>query len=181
MTTELKWMPLDIGWYHSHTMFLRTDHHGAYMLLICQYWQVGHLPDDDRMLARITRQSLRQWRKMRPTIAQLFECGWVHPYLDGLRAKAEAGYARRLAYIKANDARRPPPAEWAVIRNRIFERDNYTCTYCGTRGGELQCDHVIPIARDGTNDDGNLTTACKPCNLSKHSRMPEEWLSSRTH
>jgi uncharacterized protein YdaU (DUF1376 family) len=170
-----KWMPLNIGWYYSHTMFLNTLEHGAYMLLICVYWQIGKLPDDDKMLARATRLSLHRWRKIKPTISSLFEPGWKHPYLDELKAKCEAGYARRVARMKANDARRPAPADWAVIRSRIFLRDNYTCTYCGNRGGELHCDHVVPIARNGTNDDDNLTTACVDCNISKGARLLSEW------
>lgn len=170
-----KWMPFDIGWYMSHTMFLNTTEHGAYILLIAAYWEIGGLPDNDAMLARATKLSLHRWKKIRPTIALLFEPRWRHPYLDELKAKCQAGYDRRVAALRANDARRPPPSEWAIIRQRIFERDDFTCTYCGTRGGELHCDHVVPICRDGTNTDDNLTTACVDCNMRKGARLLSEW------
>lgn len=70
---------------------------------------------------------------------------------------------------------RPWQYEWAKIRTAIFERDDYTCTYCGTRGGQLQCDHIIPVARGGLHDDDNLTTACEPCNRSKGAKLLSEW------
>jgi len=71
---------------------------------------------------------------------------------------------------------RPPIDEWKATRTRIFERDNYTCTYCGARGGQLECDHVHPVSRGGGNSDSNLTTACKPCNRDKGSKTVDEWM-----
>lgn len=70
---------------------------------------------------------------------------------------------------------RLPANEWKVIRARIFERDNYTCQYCGDRGGKLECDHVMPLSRGGSDEDDNLVTACRPCNRSKRDKTLEEW------
>lgn len=64
--------------------------------------------------------------------------------------------------------------EWAIIRDRIFARDNYTCRYCGDRGGKLECDHVFPVSRGGGHEDDNLVTACLPCNRKKRDRTPDE-------
>lgn len=64
---------------------------------------------------------------------------------------------------------------WAAIRSKVFERDNYTCQYCHARGVELECDHVIPISLGGTNEMGNLVTACRDCNRSKRAKALEEW------
>ena len=66
-------------------------------------------------------------------------------------------------------------ANWPELRQQVLERDNYTCQYCGQQGGKIHCDHVIPVARGGTNDLSNLVTACERCNLSKNNRTPEEW------
>lgn len=74
-----------------------------------------------------------------------------------------------------NPPLRQPIDEWKLTRARILERDNYTCTYCGVRGGKLECDHIHPISRGGSNDDENLTTACKPCNREKGTKTVEEW------
>ena len=74
------------------------------------------------------------------------------------------------------DADRPSPHRWSIIRTRVFERDDYTCQYCGARGGKLECDHVHPVARGGQHDDSNLVTACLPCNRSKRDKFLHEWL-----
>lgn len=103
------------------------------------------------------------------------------------RLSAELFRARFLAAAKgeqnefADFVRRPktfrlPANEWAEIRSRIFERDDYTCRYCGERGGKLECDHVIPHSRGGPDTDDNLVTACFKCNRSKKDKTPEEWV-----
>lgn len=70
---------------------------------------------------------------------------------------------------------RPPSHEWQAIRAEVFERDNFTCRYCGAHGVALECDHVIPVAKGGTHDLTNLKTACKACNRSKAAKPLEEW------
>lgn len=65
--------------------------------------------------------------------------------------------------------------EWAEIRSRIFQRDDYTCRYCSARGGRLECDHVVPVARGGSDDDSNLATACRKCNRSKAAKTLAQW------
>ena len=49
----------------------------------------------------------------------------------------------------------------------------HRCVYCG--GPFEHIDHVKPISRGGTNWPANLRPSCKPCNLSKHARTPDEW------
>lgn len=40
-----------------------------------------------------------------------------------------------------------------MVRKRIFKRDNFVCAYCGKSGGILECDHIIPLSRGGSNHD----------------------------
>ena len=63
----------------------------------------------------------------------------------------------------------------AVILNRknIFQRDNYTCQYCGTSSGSLTLDHIIPKEQGGDDVWENLVTACLQCNLKKGNHSPE--------
>lgn len=35
--------------------------------------------------------------------------------------------------------------EYKLWRTAVFERDNYTCIFCGTRGGRLNADHIKPF------------------------------------
>lgn len=36
--------------------------------------------------------------------------------------------------------------EYKLWRKAVFERDNYTCIWCGQKGGELHADHIKPFA-----------------------------------
>lgn len=54
-------------------------------------------------------------------------------------------------------------------RFELFKRDGFTCQYCGRQPPEatLQIDHIVPVAEGGDNDEMNLITACRSCNLGK--------------
>lgn len=54
---------------------------------------------------------------------------------------------------------------------RTFRRDEWTCRGCGSVGGDLTVDHVIPVSKGGTNDDGNLQTMCRSCNSRKRDHL----------
>jgi len=71
---------------------------------------------------------------------------------------------------------RPIAREWQLLRMAVFERDHYTCQYCGRTGGKLECDHVVPVSRGGSNDLVNLATACFCCNRAKHDKTAKEWI-----
>lgn len=77
------------------------------------------------------------------------------------------------------DSGRPPTHEWRELRRAVFERDDFTCQYCGVRGGRLQCDHIVPVSHGGSHLLSNLTTACRSCNLSKSNKTLQEWRLGR--
>lgn len=54
-------------------------------------------------------------------------------------------------------------------RFAVFKRDFFTCQYCGATppGAVLEVDHIEPVAEGGSDDEGNLVTACFPCNRGK--------------
>lgn len=64
---------------------------------------------------------------------------------------------------------------WYKIINEVFQRDNFTCAYCGQIGGKLECDHIHPISKGGTNDLENLITACRKCNRQKKDKSVQEF------
>lgn len=61
---------------------------------------------------------------------------------------------------------------------RVFQRDHYTCRYCGRTGIPLTVDHVILYEEGGPTTEENLVTACKPCNKDRGSMLFEQWLNS---
>ncbi len=72
------------------------------------------------------------------------------------------------------------PGAKAQRRRRIFARDGHRCVYCGKVLPEelLSLDHVEPRRKGGDHSDGNLVTACRPCNRAKGGRPAWEYLAS---
>jgi 5-methylcytosine-specific restriction endonuclease McrA len=68
----------------------------------------------------------------------------------------------------------PRAAQRKISRRALFARDEWSCVYCGTSGGRLTLDHVLPRSRGGDSVWENVVTACAPCNLRKGDRLPEE-------
>lgn len=92
MKTDI-WMPLYIGDYLADTMRLSTEQHGAYILMLMEYWRSGPLPDDDEELAAMTKLPLSQWRKHRKKLVRFFaiqEGYWRHKRVDEELAAAAA-------------------------------------------------------------------------------------------
>ena len=71
---------------------------------------------------------------------------------------------------------RVPTKEVKFNRENIFQRDEYTCQYCGTphREHNLNLDHVIPRDQGGQTSWENIVTACIGCNSRKANRLPHQ-------
>jgi hypothetical protein len=64
--------------------------------------------------------------------------------------------------------------EYRSWRTAVFEKDNYTCQACGSRGGKLSADHVYPVALypERELDVANGRTLCWPKCHMKHGWNP---------
>jgi 5-methylcytosine-specific restriction endonuclease McrA len=71
---------------------------------------------------------------------------------------------------------RSPRPQVRLTRHNVMLRDGHQCQYCGARPPlrDLNIDHVLPRSRGGPDSWENLVTACRPCNLRKGWRTPEE-------
>lgn len=56
---------------------------------------------------------------------------------------------------------------WGRLRRIVRKRDNSHCRYCGEFSADGHADHVIPLAKGGTDSIDNLVWACPDCNLAK--------------
>lgn len=71
---------------------------------------------------------------------------------------------------------RTPRPTVRLTRHNLMIRDGHECQYCGKRPPlrELNIDHVQPRCRGGTDSWENLVVSCRPCNLKKAWKTPEE-------
>jgi 5-methylcytosine-specific restriction endonuclease McrA len=64
------------------------------------------------------------------------------------------------------------PSDIADIRR--MQKDK--CAYCKVKlKGRGHIDHIIPLARGGTNYRSNLQLTCRSCNCRKHAKHPIEF------
>ncbi len=67
-----------------------------------------------------------------------------------------------------------PHRKRKLTRFEIFNRDQYTCQYCGKQSRQLTLDHVVPRYRGGQHTWENVVSACVACNRRKAGRTPQE-------
>lgn len=65
----------------------------------------------------------------------------------------------------------------------IAQRANHRCEYCKAPevvfNFPFEVEHIVPLSRQGSDDDANLALACRSCNLRKGNRI--SGLSSRSN
>lgn len=101
------------------------------------------------------------------------------------RKQAESKYVSLSNVVAESQERRKETARRRYVtrdlKQRILERDNYTCQICGISKqyldnlvpglGDyllLEIDHIVPVAKGGRGDDeNNLQTLCWRCNRKK--------------
>jgi hypothetical protein len=153
------WMPLHIADYLADTGHLTATEHGAYMLLIMHYWQNGHLPANEKLIARVARMTADQWEESRDKLLSYFTAD------RGAYSRADKAVGRGLN-------RRAPVS----MRRAALERDGEICAYCGAVEGPFHVDHKTPWSLGGRHDLDNLCVACEACNITKSNLPYSEWM-----
>lgn len=80
------------------------------------------------------------------------------------------------AIIVLTEYDRLPRREVRFSRQNIFERDKFTCQYCGIRfeNRDLNLDHVIPRDKGGETSWENVVCSCIRCNTRKGNKLPAQ-------
>lgn len=91
-------MPLYIGDYLRDTRHLTTLQHGAYLLLIMEYWTKGELPKDCEKIRKICGLTPQLWRSNSLAIASMFTPDWRHSRVERELQKAKEISLKRAVY-----------------------------------------------------------------------------------
>lgn len=110
----LPYMQLYVADYLADTAHLSTEEHGAYLLLIFNYWQRGKpLPNNDKRLAMISRLSNERWADVKETLIEFFNVTpteWKHERIErdliGVNSKSSAASIAGKASAEAKKAKK---------------------------------------------------------------------------
>ena len=113
-----------------------------------------------------------------------------HENIEKSRKQRTDWYARnkerlidhwRVSWHANNLRRRKAPGKIsASALAEILELQRHRCAACRRSvRGSYHIDHIIPIARGGTNDRRNIQILCPTCNLSKGAKDPATFMRSR--
>tara|TARA_R110002072_G_scaffold30569_3_gene95431 strand:- start:1589 stop:2353 length:765 start_codon:yes stop_codon:yes gene_type:complete len=168
-------MPLYIGDYLAGTSRLTTELHGAYMLLIMDYWMNGPLPNNDAMLASITRMSPDAWSNARACLEHFFsidEASWKHKRIE--QELASAYEKKRVAKERAEAAAK---ARWEKQRAReAASNKNATSNAASNTQAVLEeCPSPPPPPSPITTTDVVVTP---PPKIPHHQSLIDNWQPS---
>jgi 5-methylcytosine-specific restriction endonuclease McrA len=116
----------------------------------------------ERLEALLTRviAPLKRWAVTPTTTVRRAEV------LELLRLAEEA--RQESVALRGDPTRQHIPAD---VRRRVIARARGVCCLCtNPLGADVHIDHIIPLARFGTNSEDNLQAICAGCNLRKSAR-----------
>ncbi len=119
----LPYMQLYIADYLADTMHLSAEEHGAYLLLMFNYWQTGK-PIPKNRLAKIARLTNERWADVEPSLQEPF-CDngeeWVHLRIEedlaSVREKLTKKSAAGKASVQARRSRKEADVQTKQERN----------------------------------------------------------------
>lgn len=100
----LPYMQLYIADYLADTMHLSTEEHGAYLLLMFNYWQTGRAIPKNR-LAKIARVSSERWGAVEESLREFFTDNgteWIHKRIEDDLHSVRETLAKKSAAGKAS-------------------------------------------------------------------------------
>ena len=146
--------------------------------------RLARLSDEElkaRARARKKKQrGTEQYRKQRNAAAKLRYAENV-AVREKHRVAAREWKKKNPDRYKANKRKRKKIKRARLIQ-KLWFLQKARCANCHTRlkhDKHLHLDHVIPLARGGSNENGNFQLLCAPCNLRKGATDPIEFMQSQ--
>jgi len=112
--------------------------------------------------------SMKCWNKYKRILPKNIKCGWCGKEFENKYSQRNKKYCCKKCYSESMKGKPIPPnvqnkngrkkrsalprrskhgnafdIDW---RNAVYKRDNYTCQWCGQKGGRLNADHIKPYA-----------------------------------
>lgn len=128
------------------------------------------------------RVRYREWRKAHPERDYQIHRKWKDANPEKRKAQRLKSYHRDLAKSRAyvihrhhirrvrllNLSGSHTIAEWEALKAQY----GFKCLRCGRAEPQVSLtrDHVVPVAKGGGNDIGNIQPLCKSCNCRKHTK-----------
>lgn len=153
----LPYMQLYIADYLADTMHLSTEEHGAYLLLMFNYWQTGRAIPKNR-LAKIARVSSERWGAVEESLKEFFTDNgteWGHKRIEDDLAAVRETLAKRSAAGKASVQSR---------RNRKETESTGRINTCST-GVDSVFEHDVNKQATNKDTDPDKDTDLKDQNL----------------
>lgn len=84
---------------------------------------------------------------------------------------AAAETAKQIARQQKTSVRKAMRQNYNRLLVELGRRDGFACRKCNVATSDLQIDHILPVAKGGTNDAANLQLLCKACNIAKSDKV----------
>ncbi len=176
----LPYMPLYVADYLADAAHLSTIEHGAYLLLIMNYWQRGEpLPNDDTRLARIAGLNTRDWKRHRDAIAEFFtvqETHWRHGRIDSELSRVAAKSLKSKKAAQASVQRRfngrsadvePTDTDTDTDTEKKMEAPDGAYAFAGK------------VVRLKPDQFGRWKKSCPDLDLTARLQQRDDWLSTK--
>ena len=168
MSDAPSWMPFYVTRYRSDCDHLTTLEHGAYLLLIINYWERQKPLDDDPLkLGRLARVTPDEWRTIEPILRPLFATGdgfWRNKRIDKEIAATAEKIKRSSAAGRASAERR------ANARSTPVEQP---LTECSTIDIDIDTNRVVTDANASVVDAERVTAPLLDFEKQKKERKAE--------
>lgn len=122
------WMPVYIGDMLAKTTRMTTEQIGASFLVLMDYWRNGAIPNDNNIIASITRLSLSKAKALKDVLIlanllNVYDEEIRSEYLDNLKTQAESNKT-----AKAERAKKAAEARWNKSQDNVNTEHNSSNT-----------------------------------------------------